>query len=73
MTREFILNQMTFPEFMLYYAIGTKEHLKLNGLYANPETEETVDLGDPDECDHEQLYEMYHNRQYDPSSFADLM
>jgi hypothetical protein len=63
---------MTFPEFMLYYSLGTKEHLKLAGLYSDPdEPRATREISE--ESDHERLYNEYLNRQYDESSFMDLM
>lgn len=71
MNREFILWEMTFPEFMMYYVIGTREHLKLSGLYVSPNKRMPPEISET--SDHEQIYEYYHNRQFDESSIQDLM
>ena len=73
MNRDFILWNMTFPEMMMYYVIGTREHLKLTGLYVAPEKRDAIIPVQSDGMSHDALYDYYHNLQYDESSFQDLM
>lgn len=57
----------------MYYVIGTREHLKLSGLYVSPEEKEEKRPEISESMSHEQIYNYYHNRHYDESTFADLM
>lgn len=73
MTRKFILWEMTFPEFMLYYVVGTKTHLKLSGLYAGHGSErkkkEVTEIHEG--MDPNAIYEYYHNQHFDPGSWPE--
>ena len=75
MNRDYVLYQMTFPEMMLYYSIGVEQHLKLSGLWCGDKTEAKATPPPvlDESANHQAIWEYYHNQQFDPSTWENLV
>lgn len=71
MTRKYLLWEIDFSELMLYYVLGTREHLKLAGIYVSPTNNREVSIDE--ESDHEALYNQYKSRSFDASTLEGLI